>query len=248
MELTEEALALLIETAQKAKTPQGINTQNPRKIAFALNGDVDTMVVPPDVRRSRVHSLDDLIQAAEQAWATDPVIWHDRCSVVVVLDNGDRRDTVVFELIQSRPFLLLDCHSREIRQLDQRKFCRLLRYDLMVDAALVAPFRRLEWVTGSKSLGETKPSHDRLGKEITASVTGTDELPEEITVNVPVYENVGERGPVSIVCSIETQPENNTIVLRPMPLEMQTAVDEVQQRIHDRLVLAVKCPVFYGCP
>lgn len=251
MELTKEALQLLISTGQAAQRPERIDVEDPRRIYYTVQGTPQPFDVPAPVRDSRLNSLADLIEACQElSGSTHAVVWHAPRGVVVILDDDDRRDRLTFSLTFSEPFVRLSELAETPEALDQRGFVRLLRRDLGVDAPTVAPFRRLEWSTVKAAIGETAPGRDRLGRDIQAKVAGAAELPEDLLVTVPVYRECGERGEYAVRCAIDIEPLEERIYFRPLPGEIDTAIDLAQASIHDRLEagLGTDVPVFYGTP
>lgn len=222
--------------------------------------------VPPPLRKHVVHSLDDLIEYAKQvATLVDadggphPVVWHGTRQVVLVVDDGDRRDTVTFPLTHSGRLNRLSQLEREKTSFDQKRFVRLLRIELgMANDPIVAKFRKLDWKVADDSTGNVQHGKDRMGKAIQAEVQGVDELPEEISVSVPVYQEAGERQEYVVRCAVEIDPINQLFFLIPLPEEIQKAIDNAQADIERRLLdgLLVEgmvespatIPVYYGTP
>jgi hypothetical protein len=89
---------------------------------------------------------------------------------------------------------------------------------------------------------------DRLGKEITAQATGTVDLPETIPVCVPIFEQMGERCPYTVVCRVEIDAAANRVGLIPDPLELRGFEDAQLFGICRRLRegLSSQVPVYLG--
>lgn len=267
--LHADALKLIQETAQKAQTPVKIDVFTAgRKAYHVVNGQVTDFDVPPANRQHVVKSLDDLIAYAN-ALAADadkpngphPVIWHHGDSgcpcgdaVVCVCDDADRRDTVTFPLTRSEPFALLS--GMNPGRFSQRDFVRLLRFKLGYTGPALDLFKRLEWKSGVTATGTVGRGQESLGKQIMAQVTGVDELPEEIEFDAPVYRERGEQTPYRVRCGLDYDVPNQTILMAPLPGEIDRAVEMAQASIRDRLenelvLLAgheTATPVYYGKP
>lgn len=252
MDISKEALQLLLATGQQAQAPQVLEgIDDPRTQHFALAGQTVAFDVPPPLRRAQVYSLADLIEVAHSPIASRPVMWHGDSAVVLVLDDDDRRDRVTLLLTHPRPWQILAGLEQEPRWLDQRSFVKLLRFELGVPAGTVAPFRRMEWSTTKAAQGEVQPGRDRLGRQINAEVAGAGELPEELVISTSIYDQLGERSPASVRVAIDIDTAGERLSLSPLPGEIQAAIDDHQMGIQDRLKAELgvpACPVYYGTP
>lgn len=249
MQFTEEALRLLLTTAQQAITPIEVETGDVRSKTWLSGSDLIHEPVPPAVRKSEVYSLDDLIAVAKSSMVVNPVIWHSPLRVVLVLDDTDRRDVVQFNLQFSRPFEQMIALDKGVIWQDQRAFVFMLRTTLQVDSCRVAPFRRLDWEQIKASVGDIQPGKDRLGSSIQASAKGAGELPEDMLFSVPIYDNQAERQTYSIRCAVEINPFELKLALIPFTGEISLTIDAAQQSLRERLEAALgDIPVYYGVP
>ncbi len=256
MQMSEQALELLLETARAAAHPEQVVTGDPRKLTFIKGAKITEVAMPPPVRKAEVNSLEDLMLATRSDMATKPTIWHSSAGVVLVLNDTDRRDRVSFTLGFSGPFAtLVQLASPDAtKYFDQRQFLRLLRIDLGAPEPVVAPFRRLDWHTEKSAVGEIGPGRDRLGTDIQGNVAGAGDLPTDILFHVPIYSDLGERGVWPVRCEVELDLRNEKVGLIPQTGEIETAIDAAQGSIHDRLVSGLsvegeeEIPIYYGCP
>lgn len=249
MQMTKEALGLLIETSQAAKTPTEIEVGDVRKKYMLDNGEVVTVDVPPTPRQSEVCSLADVIALATSPVATNPTVWHSDTGVVLVLDDDDRHDRVVFRLTHPRAFSTLKGLDTEPKWLDQRSFVKLLRHELGLPQTTVAPFRRLNWSSQSTARADVEHTTDRLGRDIQAQVTGASELPEELLITISLYEQLGERTPATIRTAIDFDAGGERLTLAPLPGEMEQAIDAHQRHIQERLREELEdVRIYYGTP
>jgi hypothetical protein len=248
MEFSEKTLALIQDTAVKSKEAIRLDLDDPRT-AFIQHGDeIKQFVVPPPVRRHTLHSLSDLIAYAQSDAATKPVVWHGPDGVVLVMDDSDRRDLVTFPLTFSARYQRLRQLAADKPSFDQSRFVRLLRIELGLDnAAVVSKFRKLDWENGDKAAGRVQHGDMRLSKEVVAKVQGVDELPEEIRVPIPVYNQAGERQEYEMVCAVEIDTVNRAFQLIPLPDEIERVLDLAQDDIRKRLTGELET-VYYGEP
>ena len=256
MNLDKDTLNLLQQTAVKAAGAQMVAGLNPRRQVLVVNGEMEMLEIPPAIREHQMASLEDLILFAGRIAdeeKSNPVVYHSQDRVVLVIDDADRRDQVIFHLHYSREFAALVGLS-ETCVFDQRQFLRLLRLVLNVDAATVALFRRLDWKVTNESRGEVLHGRESLGRSVEAAVQGSAEVPDELPVAVPIYDNFGEDMPYLIRCLIEFDAVNARLQFLPAPGELVRVLDRHQASIRSRLEAALQAegekgvPIYYGKP
>jgi hypothetical protein len=251
--IPKETLQLIQETAQKAQRAAIVDVPGDGRHVYMQQGDhVDKLEVPPACRTHVVHSLAELIAYALNQANPKPIVWHGMEGVVLLTDDADRRDRVVFPLTQSARFKVLCKLAEETVLMQQAAFVKLLRIQLGLDnLVVVSKFRKLDWAVGNEGQSEVRHGADRLGKSITAKVQGIDELPEELDVPVPVYQQTGEREEYVVRCAIEIDAVNQRFQLVPLPDELERVMDLAQDSIGKRLAGGLdecKVPVYYGVP
>jgi len=249
-----ETLKGIQETAQKAQAAQWIAVNDPRVVHYQINGDVKQFAVPPAVRDHRTLSLDDLVEyaTASSESSENGIVWHADNAVTLVVNNADRRDRVVFNLALSREVLaLIELEKTGRAGLTQTAFIRLLRITLGQPADQVARFRKLAWTASEGNTANVRQAKESLDRSMMAEVSGTDGLPDQIDVVVPVYRQMGERARASITCAIEIDAPNQTLELMPLPGVIDRVIQDAQASIHERLgrgLAATAIPVYYGSP
>ena len=253
--MIREALEFLRERFEAAGGVRDLGpTEDDRNRRYQVGGQIQTVDIPPNPRNHLVYCLDDLISFVEHHADPEghitPAIWHHTDRVVAILDDDDRRERCGFPLEFSEPFQRLRELDVGAHKFRQREFVRFLDLILGVEKALVARFRRLDWRTQIAATGEVAPGRDRLGKEVNATVAGTAELPDDLLVNVPVYREKGETDPRVVRCRIETYPTDEVLTLRPVPGEIDAALDAAQMSIRQHLVEALgpDARIYYGSP
>jgi len=139
----------------------------------------------------------------------------------------------------------------------QPQFIRLLRFDLALDnVGVVAQFRRLDWSVNQQAEGHFQHGQDRVGKTIMSQVEGVAELPSEIAVSCPVYQQSGERDEYIVRCLLEIDTLQQSFQLLPLQDELEGVLDAAQNNIRDRLEEGLKevngekilVPIYYGTP
>jgi len=228
MTLPAETLKLIQDTARAATMP---------RIVPELNTDGRSVHV--------------LVAAGEPP---RPVVWHGPAAVVLVIDDADRRDRVAFPLTLSERFACLGRLAREKPWHQQAEFIRLLRIDLLVDPLIVMKFRKLDWDQKTEGSGEVRHGRERLGNAIMAQVQGIEELPEDLDISAPVYQQPGERREYLVRCAVEIDVVNRRFALRPVADEIERVIDLAQADIGCRLESLLHdgqgpdVPIYYGHP
>ena len=256
--LPKETIELIQQTACDAQAARLLpELSGDGRKAFVQQGNqIKEFPIPPVNRCHQVHSLLNLILYARDADNPAPIVWHGTDQVVLLTDDADRRDAVGFPLTLSTRFETLKKLAAEKPVFDHAQFIRLLRIDLGLDnIAVVAKFRRLNWSVANDGTSDLQHGADKMGKAIAARVQGVDELPDALDVEVPVYQQTGERQVYKVKCAIEIDTLNQQLQLVPLPDELERVMDLAQASIHDRLIVALGpiddqkvIPVYYGTP
>ena len=249
-----EVLRLIQQTAVEAQTAKVLELPGDgRKKYVQVGGTLTEKEIPPGPRNHQVRSLADLVAYAKSC--DKGVVWHSYLEVVLVIDDADRRDLVTFQLTRSRQLSVLtglDARKNE-KPLRQDELIRMLRFDLGVDTAVLAKFRKLDWTNAQNSTADLQHGKDRMGKQIEAACQGTDGLPETLRLSVPVYEDAGEREPYVVEVGIEVDATNQVFYVQPLAGEMQRVWDLAQQNLRGRLdaghkELGAAVDVYFGSP
>lgn len=253
-----ETVQLIQQTACDAQQARALpELSGDGRKAFVQQGDqIKEFALPAPRRQHRVHSLVDLIPYARRPDNPAPVVWHGADRARLLIDDSDRRDAVDFPLTRSKRFETLRVQADSKPAFDQPRFIRLLRIELGLDnLKIVAQFRRLDWSAGAQGVSEVQHGMDKMGKSILAKVQGIDELPDQLDVSVPVYQQSGERTEYVVRCAIEIDTQNQRFQLVPLPDELERVLDLAQAAIHQRLTASLSAadgqnaiPVYYGEP
>lgn len=249
--MLQEALQLIQETAVQAEAACIMKLPgDDRKIYVQQGKEWREYDVQPEPRKHTVHTLADLIlYVNESGVVTDGVVWHDTIGVVLVINDTDRCDTVTFPLTLSERFRKLQKLAAEKPAMQQDRFVKLLRLELGVDPLIIAKFRKLDWEAGDKGTSDVRHGDTRLAKSVIAKVQGIEELPEELVISVPVYQQTGERDLYDVRCDIEIDARNQQFQLVPKPDELERVLDLAQASIRERLSDELKgVDVYYGRP
>ena len=253
MDLTN-ALELIQKTAQAAaapKAPPRLETGDTTRLVYydhtAADGPLVTFTVPPDARAHRVDDLETLAALAEGC--TDPALWFCRTQIVLHFDAADRRELAVMPLQFSEPF-------QDLRQLadrdtwTQKGLIRFLRLRLGVDnPAMLDRFRRLDWTHTATTKAESRHQRESLGKEITAAVQGVEDIPDTLTVTVPVYDLPVLPCPQEVRLALEVDAGEQRFTLAAFPGQLAAAEAAAAEIVRERLAALVgDVPIYSGRP
>ena len=253
--MLKEALEYLSGLATKAAAPQEIETDDPRFARYLTgSGSVIKVELDPLPRDHRIGQLSDLISLArESAAAVDTcVVWYDENAVVLIMDDGEHRcQKAAMILAESDVFSIV--RKLGVANYDHKSFIRLLRVHLagaLNPGSLLEIVRRIRFENGSVTNASVQKNRESLGREITSAVSAESEIPDVVTLAVPVYKTLGEADPYPVRCTVEVDPIEGRFRLTPFPDEIervqQLAVGSIAERLAEALPESV--PAYYGRP
>lgn len=262
MHMIAEALQFLADLKSKSLAPQEL-PGDARISRRVIDGTVHEWFVRPEPREHEPACLADLIRLAVRFAADDtgsdgnpyvPVVWYDELGVVLVMDDaGHRIETATLTLAESDVFARLAELRRTREWFEQKAFVRLLRVELagtLEPVALLERVRKLRWENGVTTSGHVTRQQESLGREIQAKVSAEGELPEEVTLLVPVYKTPGEMGRQPLRCTVDADPALGRLQLLPLPDEIERvralAVASIGKRLAEGLPETVPC--YHGRP
>jgi hypothetical protein len=248
--LIREAMEWIAGQREKALELKTVLDLPEKKVFLSRDGQRIDVDLPPPDRRHLVNTLADLIAAADR-WGSSGVVWHSRDRVILSCDDTIRRDTVVLKLDRTEQWTLIELlSSPEHRGLDQRAFCRLLRYDLRecLPASLLPAISKIEVLSSQQSRSEINPGRERGTREFAADLAASGEIPEIVSCTVPVYAVPDFSPVVTIHLGLEytLPPQPVTFTLRALAGELDRAYWEVQGLLRNTLDAELEIPVFYG--
>lgn len=227
---------------------------NPEGVFIVHGGKREWFALPPPDRRHKVFTVEDLIEAGKLGWVSDAIVWHSHDQILLVSGDGKHRmDTVRMDLVKSKPFLALKDTAGNPRR--QREFLALLKQDLRgcVDEGLATSVRSIKWSNSAEGTSEIRQGRESMGQSINRELTGESALPEEVTVDLPVYENLEPptvpAKTYAVECLLVSDANEQIFRLIPLPSELTAAVHEAQQDIRQRLTQGLPdVPVLFGVP
>ena len=145
--------------------------------------------------------------------------------IELVYDIEERRDMAICDLKKSPPWDWLVTQSA--RPMTQHDLVRLLRVtfrNCLDNDVLLKTVRALKWQAAQGTDRDIRHVRESLDRTIVANVTGAEDIPEEIALSVPVWENFPFKA--RIACAIEVFPTEQQFKLTPYPIELQRGLDD----------------------
>lgn len=245
-----EALKLIQDTARKAHGTHDLPTCSTHEERVLLpNGDVDvvTHVIPP--RQHVVHDIESL--SAFVADLPDVVIWHESTNVVAVLNDAAYRDSRLTMPLPIHPtFTALDDMSGEV--FSQKQLIDYLRLNLKkeVDSAVpgfIGAIREVRFVNNASGESNIQHGRESMGKRIEQSVAGVDALPEDFTLQVPLWLHLD--CVVSVECALIVETAEGKFRCGPKPGAIEQAKVAGQKWLGKQLESQCeKAVVYFGSP
>lgn len=254
--MIKEALEYIAKLGYDQQKPGRLDIPDPRASRYLIGKEVLSVASPEPPRGHSVQSLDDFLSmvadnTAEQS-APEATVFVDESCVVCVLDNDSFRvERFRFPLTWSDVWKTVKSMAQ---WKDQKAFIRLLKIDLagaLPENALLNTIRKVKFENGVVTQSEIKKNRESLGKEITSKVETPLDVPDYVTLTVPVYKSLGERDTYPISCSVEIDPvRQDAFRLAPLPDEIERvqylAVGSILDRLRAALPEGVPC--YYGSP
>jgi hypothetical protein len=266
MEFSRDTLELLQKTAQEATRPTLLPIPGDLRHCYLVyGGRYERIDLQPDTRLHRPGSIGDLVGFVEW-WAKEApdakmTLWHHDTAIVLVLDERDRRDRALYPLTLSRPYLhlqKLDAGDCCANLLEHRQLVRLLRVEFagcVMNADLIPMLNKVDWTKNEAANSRADRGRESLGKSIQAELVQAATIPEEIVLEVPVFENRDVCDTIQIRCALEILPQDQRFRLTPFPGQVPAAMATAQDKIHELLdellhdgELSEKIAVFHGVP
>ena len=251
--MIEDALRYLASMATDAAKPQELDAGNPRLKTFVCGVDRIDLPVPPAPRDHALGTLHDLLAFAEKhASPEGSAIYFNPGYVRLVLDHDAHRvERATLALTPSDQWKTLKALEGG-KPLDHKPFLRLLRIDLsgtMPPGVLYDRVKRVAFDNGSIVTADvSRNKAESMGRSITAKVSGEGEIPEEVTLEVPVYSTPGETARYAVRCSVEVDPGSGRFTLAPLPDELTRVQALALASIRERLAQGTKIPAYLGAP
>lgn len=221
-----------------------------RTVTIDRNGELEDYAVPPALRNHIVSSADDLIAAAQFWKDASRVIWIDGASLVLIIDDTDRRERVTLPLVESAVFKAVKACKAALSQPELIRLLRVEFRNATKAGETLAAVRRLKFRKSATGHGDIQHGNESMGQLVENEVTGADAIPESLIVNTNIYSNPGEDEKLfGIGMDLEIDAAAQKFILRPMPDEIERVTAAALQAIRERIEEHLEgVAVFYGKP
>jgi hypothetical protein len=184
--------------------------------------------------------------------AAAPIFFAAGRAVAIIDDAELRASSLTYSVPLSHQFTTVEELTAEEPLRKQREFINLLRIDLAncVDADLIAQLRSLRHNTTAGTTATTQQGKESLGRSVLAAlVTEAGDLPEDVTITIPVYE--AETASLqAITCALIVNTEDMSFGLIPKAGELTRAKIAADQEIIRVLSAAIgtEVPIIHAQP
>jgi len=224
-----EALQYFTSLARTSNDPKLILDQegieSPRSATYVIGEKIVDVPISKPPRDHHVGSLEDLIALANR-FGFPAVVWYCiSCVWLVIDDDGHRCERAAFNLELSDTWKLLKELRQRRTEFDHKSFCKLLRIDLakaLPPGALLEIVRSVSFEAGTVVKAKVTRQMESMGRDITSAVSGERDIPETVTLLVPVFKSprlINDR--YSVSCAVDVDPERGTFKLFPVPDEIE---------------------------
>lgn len=215
-------------------------------------------------RAHQAYSLDGVTSFANRFWPVkdadqkigdkddQPVVWYNRHATTCLLNDNDRRERVTFGYKFSPQYDSI-AELSKVGVFDQRSLILWLRTAMAGCMQhcpnLVATVRSVKFSMSSEAAGDEKHGRASLGKSVRSELAQADDVPEEVTFTVPVfqpYSMVFIRANVTV--AVEIQPAEQKFRLIPLPGQLELAAGAGEAQIRQWLLDNFEGPIYYGVP
>jgi hypothetical protein len=250
--MLKEAIETLMRAGQKAGDPLQIILPTKAGTRYLLDGKVIDVPFPVPPREHKAETIASLCELATRFQEDDdkPVIWVNEEYISLTIDDDLYRESRVdLRMHFSDVFAIVADLATRKPWFEQKPFVRMLRVELgraLPPAALLERVKRVVFANGSTTTGESSRTRESMGREINSRVETAGELPEFVTLNLPVFA-LGDS--YAIDCSVDVDPARGVFQLAPLPDEIERVKSLALARIADDIRAEVSdVPVYLGRP
>jgi len=263
--MLQDALQELTQMAVSGMTPERLplDPHDP-STAYVWNpklGAVEKFDLNLKPRAHTLTTLQSLVGAYSRYTQDSPSasVWISLTQVVVILDDGsvsedygDRQNRLVLPLKPSPIFETLAKLPS-----DQKGLVLALRHDLR--AAGIAPenfesvISKLHFEQTSKTDAVVGTVRSTLARERSSEVNAAGDIPPELSISFEPFPSLSEQmpGEVTVECSVVVDTEQEKIIVRPFPGQLDLAQCDAIELLRARLISMLGASeenVFAGSP
>jgi len=191
--MLKELFESVVKQAHLSKEPpqpqiiSEMSSSDGRRLVYVHDGVIADRELEPEPRRHKATSVADLVTLVKAfADASKPLIFVGINQIVAIIDD-ERRQRIFLTLTPSGQRLALELLPKSF---DQRSAINFLRrqfhgtgLEIYADVLRQVVFDRSQQVSGN-----VQRNNESMGKVIEATVTGSQDLPEFMIGNIPVFD------------------------------------------------------------
>ncbi len=256
--MLKEFFESVVRTAQDSLRPTVLkpDAEPAHRYALALHsGEVLWFEAEPQPRQHKAGDIGTIAKLAATSSAK-PVVWYSRKGVVLLCDDGTRRDQVRLDLRLHPQLVLLSELERTNCWHDQKAFIALLRIalnGLLPDTPLIESIRRLRFRKLDSGESIVQSNKASLGRTIESELTGSAPLPETVELEVPVFDLLSLAFTLPVSCALEIDPATEKFQLLPFPGQIESAIADAENMLGEelRILLSMngeEVPLYFGAP
>ena len=248
-----QALETLIDVAQEASQPKPpivheIASGDPHTKRFLMpdGKTIESVTSRTPLRKHTVFDLESFakwVNGSEEGEATADDskngrhVWHHEDAIVLVLDDHAYRENLVTMPLPKHPTFLALKGSQGVTY-TQRSLIDFLRLNLKKEVAaaypdFIAKLRAIKIKQDESGDSNIQHGRESMGKIIDRQVSGADELPDEVTLAIPVWLHLGYTA--AIECAFDIDLQEMAFRFAPKPGVIDQAMVAAQEWLHDRL-------------
>lgn len=219
--------------------------QEPPDVYYVQHGESHRRIVAePRPRKHLVTTLDCFVASCNRYGAPDrSMIWiGDQGLTLTVDDSSDRRHRVALRFTHHAGFTMVA--ERKTIALDQRALINLLRNELSgcldKPADLLSIVRTIRFNAKEDGSSELKTGKESIAHSTLTELYGGAVLPETVELNLPVYVLPTGLTTQRVRCSFDVNLSEQRFSLRPLPGEIEKALEETWIELHEALRVSLK--------
>jgi hypothetical protein len=252
----KEALTELAGQAVKAAGPQ-VREIDPTKTFAVIGPDGKTELIGNQTpwRRHRARDLETIAAFADRFEGSS--IWYAREGIACLIDDSSRRERVILDMDWSDEINKLIELEENYPMLSQRDLLYMLRTVFTPNSLpkfpkLIDTLRQVKFEAGAVGEGNIQRGKSSVGKSMTAAASFVAEVPEQVTLTVPIFNNSFARKTYDVICALEIFEAEQKLQLFPLPGMVEGAFAAAEadlcKSILDLLGSDTKTPVYFGVP
>lgn len=245
--MIKEAIDYIADLVRNGDEANVITVPNVHRKSFMiLRGNAEPFEHDPPIRKHAVSDMDSAIAFAKR-YAATCAVWHSEDKVCVLVDDQWREDAITFTLDKSSAWTAAMALGKPQTQGDLLDAFRTDLKDVVGEShpELISLFTNVKFKRRDDSGAVIDHGRESLGRELERTVTGTDKLPEEITLMLRPYVAIESESAVRLALKVDYQ--NEKFRFRPVGDDVQAAIDAAQDVIRERFS-GVTEKVYYGTP